>query len=351
MRLLEYEAKQLLKPAGVPVPASEVIRVDDKPTLSYPVVLKSQIPIGGRGKAGGILVVRDATEFLRDTAVLLSKNIKGYVPSCLLAEELIDIAREFYLSFTINRETSCIELIGHTEGGIDIEAQASEGFFRRTITSPHFDVISDELADYLSIADKAFILENILEALYRCFIENDCTLLEINPLILTTKGELIAGDCKMIVDDAAIFRHPEWDFEEQPSDTNFVTLDRNGSIATIANGAGLAMATVDAVKKSGFVPANFLDIGGGATSEKILDCFRQITTFPRVSAIIINIFGGIVRCDVVAQAILDAKKEMPNLPSLYIRLSGNKSKTAQIILEKQHIPLYDTLSECLEAIK
>lgn len=308
MRLLEYEAKQLLKPAGVPVPAGEIIRVDDKLTLPYPIILKSQVPIGGRGKAGGILVVRNTAEFLRDTSVLLSKNIKGYTPSCLLAEELVDIARELYLSFTINREKSCIELIGHIEGGIDIESQASEGFFHRTITSSHFDVISDELADYLSIADKAFVLENILEALYHCFIENDCTLLEINPLILTTKGELIAGDCKMIVDDAAIFRHPEWDFEEQPSDTNFVTLDRNGSIATIANGAGLAMATVDAVKKSGFVPANFLDIGGGATSEKILDCFRQITTFPRVSAIIINIFGGIVRCDVVAQAILDAKK-------------------------------------------
>lgn len=351
MRLLEYEAKQLLKPAGIPTPASEVIYVNNPLTLSYPVVLKSQVPTGGRGKAGGILVVRDASEFTRDTAVLFSKNIKGYIPQSLLAEELIDIEQEFYVSFTINRATSSIELMSHIEGGIEIESRASEDFFRHTITSSKFDIVSDELADYLDIAKKAFVLENILENLYRCFIDNDCLLLEINPLILTKQGELIAGDCKMIIDDAALFRHPEWQFEDQPADANFVTLDKHGTVATIANGAGLAMATVDAVKQTGLVPANFLDIGGGATEEKILTCFKQIVQFPQVNAIIVNIFGGIVRCDVVAQAILDAKKNFPNLPPLYIRLTGNRSRVAQKLLEEQHIPLYKTLDECLEALR
>ncbi len=213
---------------------------------------------------------------------------------------------------------SCVELIGHSEGGIEIESQET-GFFRRELPqTPAFHTIADELADYFHIADKAFLLEDILRGCFTCFEKNDCLLLEINPLILTKQGALVAGDCKMTVDDAAIFRHPTWKFEETPANTNFVTLHNDGTIATIANGAGLAMATVDAVQATGLRPANFLDIGGTATTEKIVECFKQITVLPNVQAIIVNIFGGIVRCDVVARAILDAKKEIPNLPHLYI---------------------------------
>jgi succinyl-CoA synthetase beta subunit len=154
----------------------------------------------------------------------------------------------------------------------------------------------------------------------------------------------------MPLDDAAAFRHPEWDFEEKQADANFVSLNKNGTIATIANGAGLAMATVDAVTTAGLVPANFLDIGGGATTEKVVDSFKKIMEFPAVNAIVINIFGGIVRCDIVANAIIEAKEQLPNLPALYVRLSGNRSTEAAVLLEARNMTLYSTLDDCLQEI-
>ena len=181
----------------------------------------------------------------------------------------------------------------------------------------------------------------------RCFIDNDCLLLEINPLVVTTDGQLIAGDAKMTIDDTALFRHPQW-HEAALEDHNFVTLDHNGTVATIANGAGLAMATVDAVTARGVQPANFLDIGGTATPEKILASFKQIACFPAVALIIINIFGGIVRCDDVAAAIISAKQQLPDLPPLAVRLTGNHETEAKALLAREHIPLYDNLSHILE---
>ena len=175
-------------------------------------------------------------------------------------------------------------------------------------------------------------------------------LLEINPLILTSDSRLIAGDAKITVDDAAAFRHLDWQFEDNSTEHNFVILNRDGAVATIANGAGLAMATVDAVAASGLVPANFLDIGGTATSDKILDCFRQITNLDNIKVIIINIFGGIVRCDEVARAIIDAQKQIPNLPKLAIRLSGNREFKARQLLAQYNLPLFDSLEAILEDI-
>ena len=207
-----------------------------------------------------------------------------------------------------------------------------------------------QTADCLDISDKAFLLQDIIVNTYHCFINNDCLLLEINPLILTTDGTLVAGDAKITLDDAALFRHPEWHFNETPEGNNFVMLDPNGTIATIANGAGLAMATVDAVADAGFTPANFLDIGGNATPQKIMDCFRRIDTLPHVTAIVINIFGGIVRCDDVAQAILDAREPFPNLPPLHVRLVGNRADRAKQLLANANIPLHSTLTDALETL-
>ena len=199
----------------------------------------------------------------------------------------------------------------------------------------------------MSLPEQAFALEDVVANCLRCFIDNDCLLLEINPLVVTTDGQLIAGDAKMTIDDAALFRHPQW-HEAALEDHNFITLDHNGTVATIANGAGLAMATVDAVTARGVQPANFLDIGGTATPEKILASFKQIARFPAVALIIINIFGGIVRCDDVAAAIISAKQQLPDLPPLAVRLTGNREAEAKALLTREHIPLYDNLSQILE---
>ena len=346
MRLLEYQAKQCLAEAGVAVPQSDVVQsATVVPTA--PIVLKSQVPIGGRGKAGGVVIVREQSAVTPTIQRLFALDIGGYTPTKLLAEEVLSIARECYISLTINREQSSIELLAHTSGGIDVEEHDRAAFFRQAITPQTVPTVAEALAEYLSLPEQAFALEDVVANCLRCFIDNDCLLLEINPLVVTTDGQLIAGDAKMTIDDAALFRHPQW-HEVAIEDHNFVTLDHNGTVATIANGAGLAMATVDAVTARGVQPANFLDIGGTATPEKILASFEQIARFPAVALIIINIFGGIVRCDDVAAAIISAKQQLPDLPPLAVRLTGNREAKAKALLAREHIPLYDNLSHILE---
>ena len=350
MRLLEYEAKNLLSACGMPVPRGKVFAINESQTIAAPIVLKSQVPIGGRGKLGGVQIVRRQSDVESAARKIFNLEIKGFLPSKLLAEEILDINREFYFSLNINRQTASIELLAHTSGGVEIESQDTTDFFRRDIVNEKFESLADELADYLNIADKTFLLQDIIQNACRCFIDNDCLILEINPLILTKDGNLTAGDAKITVDDAAAFRHLDWRFEDNSTEHNFVILNRDGVVATIANGAGLAMATVDAVTASGLTPANFLDIGGTATSDKILDCFRQITTLDNINVIIINIFGGIVRCDEVARAIIDAQRQIPNLPKLTIRLSGNRESEARQLLAQYNLPLFDSLEAILEDI-
>ena len=350
MRLLEYEAKNLLSTYRIPIPRGKIFAINELQNITTPVVLKSQIPVGGRGKLGGVRIIRQQTEIQPIAQAIFNLKIRGFLPSKLLAEEIIDISREFYFSLNINRQTAAIELLAHTGGGIEIESQDTAAFFRRDIPNENFEALADELADYLDIADKAFLLQDIIENAYRCFIDNDCLLLEINPLVLTSDGKLIAGDAKITVDDAAAFRHLDWQFEDNSTEHNFVILNRDGAVATIANGAGLAMATVDAVVASGLTPANFLDIGGTATSDKVLDCFHQITTLDNINVIIINIFGGIVRCDEVARAIIDAQRQIPDLPKLAIRLSGNRESEARQLLAQYNLLLFDSLEAILEDI-
>ena len=351
MRLLEYEAKNLLSACEVPIPRGKVFAINELQAITAPIVLKSQVPIGGRGKLGGVQIVRRQSAIESVARKMFNLKIKGFLPSKLLAEEVLGISREFYFSLNINRQTAAIELLAHAGGGIEIESQDTAAFFRRDITdNREFEALADELADYLDIASKAFLLQDIIENTYRCFIDNDCLLLEINPLVLTSDGKLIAGDAKITVDDAVAFRHLDWQFEDNSTEHNFVILNRDGAVATIANGAGLAMATVDAVVASGLTPANFLDIGGTATSDKVLDCFHQITTLDNINVIIINIFGGIVRCDEVARAIIDAQRQIPDLPKLAIRLSGNRESEARQLLAQYNIPLFDSLEAILEDI-
>ena len=209
MRLLEYQAKQCLAEVGVAVPQSNVVEsATVVPTA--PIVLKSQVPIGGRGKAGGVVIVREQSAVVPTIQRLFALDIGGYTPTKLLAEEVLSIARECYISLTINREQSSIELLAHTSGGIDVEEHDRVAFFRQAITTQTVPIVAEALAEYLSLPEQAFALEDVVANCLRCFINNDCLLLEINPLVVTTDGQLIAGDAKMTIDDAALFRHPQW---------------------------------------------------------------------------------------------------------------------------------------------
>ena len=350
MNLLEYEAKQLLGKSGLPVPDSSLVK-DQHALLTPPVVLKSQVPIGGRGKLGGVVVVNDKNNISKHIDALLGLSIKGHTPNVLLAEELLSIKKEYYLSLAIDRDTASIRLLAHKHGGVEIESEEQSSFFSRYDLSD-FDQIGDELADYYDIPDRAFVLGDIVNALHQRLYDNDATLIEINPLVLTTDGRLIAGDAKMSLDDAAAFRHPEWKaYEHQPQSANFVSLDAHGKVATIANGAGLAMATVDAVKEAQLTPANFLDIGGGANEESVLRAFNKISQQASVEAIVINIFAGITRCDEVAKAIIAAKSQISNLPPLFIRLTGTNADIANTLLTDHSIPQFSSLKECIDAVK
>lgn len=349
MNLLEYEAKSILAKYNIPTPRSVLYRASD-PEPVAPVVLKSQVYTGGRGKLGGVKVVPEQYNVTTVANSILRLEINGELPQTLLAEEVLDIAHEYYLSLLIDRSAAAIELVAHRDGGVDIESHATTEFYKKLVSPGQIESIGEGLAEYLNLESQSFALQDLLQNLHRCFVESDATLIEINPLILTNDGRLVAGDCKMTLDIAANFRHPEWQFEQEPTSANFVTLDPNGTVATIANGAGLAMATVDAVKAKGLAPANFLDIGGNATVGGIMRSFESILEFPQVNAIVINIFGGIVRCDEVASAILEAREQFDNLPKLYIRLSGNRSAEAAELLAAKGLILYPDLPSCIEEL-
>lgn len=353
MILLEYEAKSLLKASGIPVPNSSTLPVNKTPSLpiDLPVVIKSQVPVGGRGKLGGVKLAQTDSEFHQHFTSIATQTIKGFTPSTLLIEEALAIKNEYYISLRIDRSTESIELLAHATGGIEVEENRADSFLRIQLRGSPTLTQGDELAEFLNLNSHTFALQDLLANLYSCFVNNDATLIEINPLILTEQDTLIAGDCKMTLDDAATFRHPEWDFETPVHEANFVTLDEKGNVATIANGAGLAMATVDAVSAAGLTPANFLDIGGGASAETVLEAFKTITTYNNVRAIVINIFAGITRCDEVAKAIISAKKQLKTLPALYIRLAGTNYNEAKILLDAESITLLSTLADCIEAAK
>lgn len=348
MKLLEHEAKTLLARAGVAIPKSEVLKNSDTiPQL--PFVLKSQVPTGGRGKAGGILVIKTTEEVQPAIDTLLQLPIKGFTPTTLLAEQFITIKKELYLSLAVDRASMSIQLMAHVNGGIEVED--NHDFFTLQLPDePDFDVIGQALADYYNLPGQTFALQDLAQNLYKCFTANDATLLEINPLILTKEDTLVAGDCKMTLDDAAAFRH-EWNFEDTPVEANFVTIDPSGNTATIANGAGLAMATVDAAYDAGLHPANFLDIGGGANTETLLAAFEKIVEYPELKIIIINIFAGITRSDEVAKAIIAAREQIEALPPLFIRIAGTNYEQAATLLSDANIAILPDLESCLEAAK
>ena len=361
MKIHEYQAKAILARHGVPVPRGEVALSSQEAGQvarrlgGDVVVVKAQIHAGGRGKAGGVKVVKNADEAARVSAHLLGATLVTYQTgpsgqrvSRLLIEEGLSIARELYLSLVIDRASQKIVVMLSAEGGVDIETVAA-----RTPEKIHKELIDSGVglqpyqARKLAFAaglegkqiDKA---ARMMRSLYQAFIATDASLVEINPLIVTSGGELLALDAKMNFDDNALYRHPEIQdlrdlSEEDPLEVeaskyslNYIRLD--GNIGCMVNGAGLAMATMDIVKLAGGRPANFLDVGGGANAEQIRNAFKILMSDANVKAVLINIFGGILRCDVLAQGVIAAVKELGVPVPIVIRMKGTNVEDGKRLL-------------------
>jgi succinyl-CoA synthetase beta subunit len=361
MNIHEFQAKQILARFGVAIPkgqpastAAEAAQAFS--SLSVPKgVVKAQIHAGGRGKAGGVKLVSSANEASDFAGKLLGKPLvthqtgpQGRVVRRVYVEQASDVAREFYLGMVVDRKAECVAVIASTEGGMEIEEVAAKTP-DRILTEPIDPVLglagfqSRKLAFALGLRDKQVgQFGSLMNSLYRAFIETDASLIEINPLVITKDGNVICLDAKLSFDDNGLFRHPDIrelrdPNEEDPAETEAAKFDLSyvhldGNIGCMVNGAGLAMATMDIVKYYGAEPANFLDVGGGANSQKVAAAFRILLSDERVRAVLINIFGGIMLCDVLAQGVVDAAREVRLQVPLVVRMEGtNVDKGKQIL--------------------
>jgi len=359
MDLFEYQGKQYfarydipVSPGGAADTVDEAVKVADR--SGYPVVVKAQVQVGGRGKAGGIKLANNAEETRFHANNILGMDIKGHVVKRLWVEHASDIAEEYYASFTLDRAAKKHLLMLSAQGGVDIEEVAEKD--PDAIVKLHIDPV-DGLSAALArkaavdakIPDKALDgVASILVQLYRCFTEGDCDLAEINPLILKPTGEVHALDAKVNLDNNASFRHPEWeeyrateelDAREQLArthDLQYIGLD--GTVGIIANGAGLAMSTLDVVNQVGGKAANFLDIGGGANADVMAAALEVINFDQNVSSIFINIFGGITRGEEVAKGIVEALSRVDLRAPIVIRLDGTNAEQGREILKNAGIP-------------
>jgi succinyl-CoA synthetase beta subunit len=363
MNLHEYQSKKIFAEYGIAVPAGFVAASADEAVAAAGKlggsvwVVKAQVHAGGRGKAGGVKVTREldavraaAASMLGTRLVTKQTGADGLPISQVYVEAGSDIEREIYLSLTLNREKGRIAVVASAAGGMDIETVAEKEPHRILTTTIHPAVGLEayqarELAFGLGFSGAQIgEFTAILKALYSLYIEQDASLVEVNPLIVTKAGKLVALDAKIGIDPNALFRHPQLAAlrdrtQEDPiearaaeHDLNYVSLD--GDIACMVNGAGLAMATMDIIKLHGGKPANFLDVGGGATVERVTAAFELILSNPNVRAILVNIFGGIVRCDVIAEGIIAAVKEVGVKVPVIVRLEGTNATQAREMLAK-----------------
>jgi succinyl-CoA synthetase beta subunit len=351
--LYEYQGKQYFARFGIPTSPGGVADTVDEAVAraeaaGYPVVVKAQVKVGGRGKAGGIKLAADAEEVRRHAAAILGMDIKGHTVHRLWVEHASDIAREYYASFTLDRPAKLHLGMLSAEGGVEIEEVASKNpeaiarlhvnpvngldleVARRWVADAHLDQEAQDQA------------AELLVKLYTCYVEGDCDLAEINPLILTTEGRVHALDAKVTLDDNAAFRHPEWEEyaateTEDPREKmakekglNYIGLD--GSVGIIANGAGLAMSTLDVVNQVGGSAANFLDIGGGANADVMAAALEVINADPAVRSILVNIFGGITRVDEVANGVVAALERVEIRSPIVLRLDGTNAEAGREIL-------------------
>ena len=387
MNIHEHQAKEILKDFGAPVSNGIVIYSIDEikekilKLKSKEFVLKAQIHAGGRGKAGGVKLIKDVKNLEIEAAKMMGKILvtyqtgpEGKEVKRLYIEEASEISKEFYLSCLIDRESSKIAFISSTEGGMDIEKVATET--PEKIVTSKIDLKDEgpseiEIQNIISVfnlkKEQIKTAKKLIKSLYKILVEKDASLIEINPLIITKNEKIICLDAKMNFDDNAIFRRPEIlklrDLNEedpaeiQASKYDLAYIKLNGSIGCMVNGAGLAMATMDIIKLYGKEPANFLDVGGGASKEKVTEAFKLILADKNVKGILINIFGGIMRCDVLAQGVVEAAKQVNLSVPLVVRLAGTNYKEGKKILDNSNLKilsasdLNDAAKKIVEAIK
>jgi succinyl-CoA synthetase beta subunit len=368
MKIHEYQARQILAEHGIPVPPAQVVRSAEEAAdafrkLAQPMcVVKAQVYAGGRGKAGFVRLVRSADEAHQAAQFMLANRMVSYqtgpegVPvSVLLVAPGVEIDKEYYLGLTIDRTRNTATMIASAEGGVEIE-QVARTAPERVFKQPLHPLLglqpyqARELAYRLGFADRlASEAARLMLNLARVFLKCDASLAEINPLVVTKQGQLLAIDAKLNFDDNALFRHPEIEnladeSQERPLDVrakkaglNYIALD--GNIGCLVNGAGLAMATMDIIKLHGAEPANFLDVGGSVTAEGAIEAFRIILSDPKVKGILVNIFGGIAKCDLIAEALVRAGREVGFKVPVVVRLEGTNVEKARQILQEAHAEL------------
>jgi succinyl-CoA synthetase beta subunit len=374
--LVEYQGKQYFARYGIPISAGRAADTVDEAVaaaeeVGYPVVVKAQVQVGGRGKAGGVKLAADAAEARQHASDILGLDIKGHIVRRLWIEHATDIEKEYYASFTLDRAAKLHLAMVSARGGIDIEQVADTE--PEAIARLHIDPLDGlglpaarQLASDAGLDPEALDqAAAVLVDLYRCYVEGDADLVEINPLVLTTDGRVHALDAKVTLDDDAAFRHPEWSELEQIGDVDpreqlakekgLQYIGLVGSVGIIANGAGLAMSTLDVVNQVGGTAANFLDIGGGANADIMANALEVINTDPNVSVILVNIFGGIVRCDEVAQGILTALERVDLASPIVLRLDGTNSVEARRMLDErrseQIIPELTMIGAAIRAVE
>ena len=387
MNIHEHQAKDILREFGAPVSKGivvfsvEEIKKNISKLSGSKFVLKAQIHAGGRGKAGGVKLIQNKSELETEANLMIGKILvthqtgpEGKEVKRLYIEEASDIAKEFYLSCVVDRESSKIAFISSTEGGMDIEKIAKDSPNKIITNKINFNTEGPNEKEIGKIISTFRLNENqtqtakkLIKSLFKILIEKDASLIEINPLIITKDEKLLCLDAKMNFDDNAIFRRPEIlklrDLsEEDPAEIEASKYDLayiklNGSIGCMVNGAGLAMATMDIIKLYGKEPANFLDVGGGASKEKVTAAFKLILADENVKGILINIFGGIMRCDVLAQGVIDAAKQVNLSVPLVVRLAGTNFKEGKELLDKSNLKilsatdLNDAAKKIVDAIK
>ncbi|HMO51927.1 MAG TPA: ADP-forming succinate--CoA ligase subunit beta [Kiritimatiellia bacterium] len=370
MKIHEYQAKQLFKDAGIPVPAGALAETPEAAAtiaseLGGVVAVKAQVHVGGRGKAGGIKVVRSPEEARAAAQAIIGMDIKGSKVNKVWVEKGSSIAREAYLGITLDRSNRSILFIASAAGGIDIEEVAAHTP-EKIIRFHTFDTTFPE-AEARAAAGKLFEDEahagpalEIMRKLFDLFVVKDASLAEINPLVLTGEGQVVALDGKLNFDDNALFRQPDIEAlrdmaEENPNEIeakakglSFVQLE--GDIGCMVNGAGLAMATMDMVKLYGGQPANFLDVGGSSNPEKVINAFKLILSSGTIKAVLINIFGGITRCDDIARGILESFKQIDISVPVVVRLTGTNAEEGLRLLEGSNLIPAQTFAEAVRKV-
>jgi succinyl-CoA synthetase beta subunit len=369
VKLHEYQSKRIFTKFGIPIPPGEIAREPAEAArvaadLGGRVVVKSQVLVGGRGKAGGIKLADSPDEAEKVAAQILGMEIKGLVVSTVLVDDAVDIETEIYLGIVIDRVSRRPVLMASAEGGVDIEevARTSPEAIHKAKIDPFLglkEYKTRDIAVRIGLERKQWrAFHKIATGLAECFVACDASLAEINPLVITAQGELLAVDGKMLIDDNSLFRHvdlaemrdlsDETPAEAEARENGLSYVDLDGEIGCMVNGAGLAMTTMDIIKLSGGSPANFLDIGGGAKSDKVATALRLILADPKVKAVLFNIFGGITRCDEVAAGVLEALDQVQTDVPMVARLVGTNAAEGRAMLVDAEMITATTLKEAAE---